>query len=73
MEGLKVHVPEYAQDLGVVFRHLRYNGADLEVEVRGSGPQGRIFVNDREWGARQLIPASVWAGGKVRIVIQRRL
>jgi len=71
LDGLRVHVPPYAQDLGVQVRNLEYAGALLQVEVKGSGAHGRIFVNQQPWESGNPIPRSFFAQGKVRIVIEK--
>ncbi|NTV52198.1 MAG: hypothetical protein HGA76_04195 [Candidatus Firestonebacteria bacterium] len=71
LEGLRVHVPPYVQDLGVNLRNLEYAGALVQVEVKGNGAHGRIFVNDQAWDGTRPIPRAVFAQGKVRILIAK--
>jgi hypothetical protein len=71
LEGLRVHVPPYPQDLGVRLENLAYAGARLQVEVKGAGAHGRIFVNHQPWDSTRLLPRSLFAQGKVRIVIEK--
>jgi hypothetical protein len=71
LDGLRIHIPAYPQDLEVRVRHLTYHGAAIEVEVKGAGPRGRIYVNGQEWDSRHPIPNDFFAQGKVQIRIQR--
>jgi hypothetical protein len=69
--GLRVHVPPYTQDLGIRVKNLEYAGALLQVEVKGSGAHGHIFVNNRAWDSFQPLPSALFSQGKVRIVIEK--
>jgi hypothetical protein len=71
LAGLRVHVPPYQQDLGVRLANLKYAGAILEVEVKGAGTHGHIFVNNQPWESNRLIPWNAFPRGKARIVIQK--
>ncbi len=81
-EGLRVHIPKYAQPLGVKIENLKYRRCmiDLEIQDQASSRRrkvrrirgGRIFCNGKTMPDGGLISEQDLAAGKLKIVIQRR-
>ncbi|MEW6515731.1 MAG: hypothetical protein AB1439_02335 [candidate division FCPU426 bacterium] len=70
--GLRIAVPTYPQDLGVVLHSLPYRGALLDVEILGpGGGEAKVFVNGNQVVPGSFLPETELKKGRVKIKILR--
>jgi len=71
LDGIRVRIPRYKQDLQVRIRDLACGPGTIDLEVLGSGCGGRMQVNGKPFRDNGLISWSMLAAGKVTIRIER--
>ncbi len=71
--GMRVVIPAYPQDLGVKIKRFPYQGAFIDLTVKGpGGGTGTIIVNGKRFVPGGYLTKKVLASGRVRIEITRK-